>query len=344
MYLSEFGEIIPSNYEQKIVRRFHFHLWASLGIFSVMLVLIALKFILPEGPNYTKGFAPLWVTAFAAMLGSIVVLLEKRLLHNQFSQSWFVKIIAWGACILLIWSSAGILFDFLRAAAVIGIPGLPPVVDWLGFVLRTVSLIAVFLTATATITFQRISRGACVRCGQGPLSTMRPKKWYGYAAFVLSFPYPLLKLYWSLGGTLWGGKSFAQHSAYGEILVFGINALLSLALVQKWGRVFPNWFPIFSGKRVPRWLLITGGWIAASMTITLGLLVIFGSIMQALGLEEGPVGTGGNPWLITIVYGNWFLLGISMGAATWSYQQSSRGKCPECKGEPIDDIKYMNHL
>lgn len=331
MYLSEFGEIIPSNYEQKIVRHFHFRLRASLGIFSVMFVLIVLKFILPEGPNYTKGFAPIWVTIFASLLGSIVVMLEKRWLRNQFSQKGFVKIIAWGSCILLIWSSAGIVFDFLRAAAVMGIPGLPPVVDWLGFVFRTVSLIAAILIATATITFQRISRGACVLCGKGPQFTMRSKKWYGYAAFVLSFPYPLLKIYWSLGGPLWGGNSFAHNSAYGEIIVFGISALLSLALVQKWGRVFPNWFPIFSGKRVPRWLLITGGWIAASMTTTLGILAIFGSILQALGLEEGPVGTGGNPWIVSFVYVNWLLLGISMGAATWFYQQSSRGKCLECK-------------
>ncbi|WP_082083617.1 hypothetical protein [Paenibacillus beijingensis] len=90
--------------------------------------------------------------------------------------------------------------------------------------------------------------------------------WLGYAAFILSFPYPLLKIYWSLGGTLWGGQNFGHHSAFGKILVFGASALLSLALVQRWGRIFPRWVPFFAGKKVPRWIFIIGGWIAACMT------------------------------------------------------------------------------
>ncbi|MFC0274972.1 hypothetical protein ACFFIX_27100 [Metabacillus herbersteinensis] len=158
------------------------------------------------------------------------------------------------------------------------------------------------------------------------------RKWFGYTAFVLSFPYPMLKIYWSLGGTLGGGQSFSQHSAYGEILVFGACALLSLALVQKWGRIFPRWVPFFAGKKIPRFILITGGWVAACLTVPMGFLAIFGYLMQAIGLADGPVSFDGTGLMVFIVYGEWLLLGIALGGATLAYQHQTRVKCVKCGG------------
>lgn len=304
-------------------------MFATLGAFVITLLVVILKFLLPGEADYTRGFAPTWVPILATVVGLIAILMELGWSQIQLESRKLVLFIAWGACVLLLWSSAGIVFDALRVAAVLGIPGLPPVVDWLGFATRTASLMSAALMAASTISFQRITRGSCAVCGQGELAKTRSNTWLGYAAFVLSFPYPLLKIYWSLGGTLWNDQSFGQHSAYGEIVVFGASALLSLALVQKWGKIFPNWMPIFAGKQVPRWLLIIGGWTAFGLTTTVGILAVFGSIMQALGFD-GPVGSSGNTLLVSIVYGSWLALGIAFGGATWFYQQQTRKKCLHC--------------
>ena len=310
----------------------YFQVWAALGACAVTLLAVILKPLFPDSPEYTKGFAPMWVTAFAAIIGVIALLLSMGWTRVRLVPRLLVLISAWSASILLIWSSAGIVFDALRTAAVIGIPGLPPVVDWSGFVSRAISLTGATLLAMVTISFQRVSRGACVACGQGPLikRKIRSNAWLGYAAFILSFPYPLLKIYWSLGGTLWGGQNFGHYSAFGEILVFGASALLSLALVQRWGRIFPRWVPFFAGKKVPRWIFIIGGWIAACMTAPMGLLAIFGASMQALGLADGPVRLDGNGLMVSMVYGGWLLLGIALGGATWVYQQQTRTRCAQC--------------
>jgi hypothetical protein len=310
----------------------YFKVWAALGACAITLIIVILKPFFPDGPEYTKGFAPLWVTAFAAIIGVIALLLSTGWTRVRFVPRLLVLTSAWSASILLTWSSAGIVFDALRTAAVLGIPGLPPVVDWLGFASRAISLTGAILLAMVTISYQRVSRGACVSCGQGLLikGKIRSNAWLGYTAFILSFPYPLLKIYWSIGGALGGGQNFGDHTAFGEILVFGASALLSLALVQRWGRIFPRWVPFFAGKKVPRWILITGGWIAACMTAPMGLLAIFGALMQALGLADGPVRFDGNGLMVSMVYGGWLLLGIALGGATWGYQQQTRASCVQC--------------
>ena len=307
-----------------------FQMWATFGTCAIILVAVTLRSFFPDGLDYTKGFAPTWITCLAAILGIIVIFLEMSWLHVQLMPRLLVLIIAWGACVFLIWSSAGIVFDIFRTAAVLGIPGLPPIVDWLGFLTRTVNLIGAILLASSTISFQRISRGACIVCGYGPLTKTQSNRWLGYTAFVLSFPYPLLKIYWSFGGTLGGGQNFGHHTAYGETLLFSANALLSLALVQKWGRTFPLWMPFLAGKKFPRWIPITGGWIATCMIAPMGFLAIFGTFMQILGFTDGPVPFDSNTLMVFIVYGNWLLLGASIGGATWFYQQQTRATCKRC--------------
>ncbi|USK35153.1 hypothetical protein LIT25_07485 [Bacillus sp. F19] len=324
------GEITKVNGKTKIVQS-NIKAWTAIGACSITLFLIILKSFFPEAPDYTIGFAPVEITVFASILGMITMALSINWQRESLIPRFLLLISTWGTCFLLVWSSGGIVFDTLRTAAVLGIPGLPPVVDWPGFATRTISLIAAILLATATISFQRISRGACIVCGQGPSVKIQPDhKWFGYAAFILTFPYPLLKLYWSFGGTLGGGQNFNQHSAYGEIIVFGVCALLCLALVQKWGRIFPSWVPFISGKKVPRFILITGGWVTASMTVSMGFLAILGSLMEVLGLADGPMNFDDTGLLVSMVYGGWLLLGIAITGATLNYQKQTRGKCSKC--------------
>lgn len=287
-----------------------FRMWAAMVACTLTLVSVSFQLFFFDRVNYTKGFAPLGVTAFTTVSGVIVVLMMIGWCRQQPLPRVMVLILAWGSCLLLIWSSAGIVFDVLRTAAVLGIPGLPPIVDWIGFGTRAISLIAAIFLASSTVHFQRVSLDPSFSVDHVP-SKIRSNKRLGYTAFVLSFPYPLLKIYWSLGGDLGGGQRFGHHAAYGEIVVFGACALLSLSLVQKWGQIFP------------RWVLITGGWTAACLTAPMGLLALFGSLMQLFGLE-GPVPLDGSAWIVAVVYIGWLFLGLSIGGATWIYQKRTQ--------------------
>ena len=63
-------------------------------------------------------------------------------------------------------------------------------VDWPGLATRTLALAAAVVLARLAL-----ARPAA------PAST-RAATWYGYAAFVLALPYPVLRTWWALGGTL----------------------------------------------------------------------------------------------------------------------------------------------
>jgi hypothetical protein len=118
------------------------------------------------------------------------------------------------------------------------------------------------------------------------------------------------------------------------LLLIG-STLLSLALARRWGRIFAEWMPFLGGRKIPRLIIITAGWIAAGLTIPMGVLAILGSIMQALGLLDGPVRFDGSGFIVLFVCGVWPLYGFSTGAAVWRYSQQTRGKCRHCTNKAV---------
>lgn len=293
--------------------------WAALVACLATLAAALTAAALPS-LSYTTGFAPAWVTAMAATIGGGAVLATLRWPLPRAARR-LVLAACWTACALLLWSAAGVLFDVLRVAAMLGLPALPPVVDWPGFATRAAALSATALVAATAVRFRRTSRAACPACGRSPVAAEgRPRLWLGYAAFALAFPYPLLKVYWAFGGTLGWSPAFPRHTAGGEIGLMVATAVLALGLVQRWGR------------RVPRWMPVTAGWFATAGFVTMGALAAFGSIAQALGIVHGPIRLGPGAWLVGAVYGGWLLLGLALAGATWTYQRETRPPCPRCGG------------
>ncbi|GAA4263974.1 hypothetical protein [Dactylosporangium darangshiense] len=275
------------------------------------------------GADYTNGFAPPGVAALAAFLGLVAVLGAAGWPREGLIPRWAVLTAGWCGCVLLVWSVGGIVFDGLRALAVLGVPGLPPVVDWAGFMTRAFALVADVLLAKTVLSYQRTSRAGCPRCGRIPAVAAPTGTWLGYAACLLALPYPLLKVYWSMGGTVAGSVVAAtsvEGFPIGEIVIFSMVGLLALALVQRWGRVFP------------RWTLLGGGWTATGALVTMGALAGFGSLAQALGLVDGPAHLAGAGWVVSVVYGSWLLLGVALGGAVVSYQRRTRRRCGRCGG------------
>ncbi|MFG3710607.1 hypothetical protein ACIBTZ_16950 [Micromonospora sp. NPDC049460] len=273
---------------------------------------------LPAGDDYTKGFAPWWVSAISAVLGASVASAMQRPGAVRLPRR-AVLVVAWSATILLIWSAGGIVFDMLRTLAVLGVPGLPPVVDWAGFAARAAALAATALLAAATLSHARATAAACAGCGRG--TTRPPGSWSGYAACLLVLPYPALKVYWALGGRVARaaiGTESVEGFPIAELVLFGAAAVLGLALVQSWGRVFP------------RWMLLAGGWTATGVLLSMGALAGLGTITQALGLVDGPVRFDGAARIVALVYGSWLLLGLAFGAATLGYQRRTQPSCERC--------------
>ncbi|NYI77398.1 hypothetical protein [Nocardioides panzhihuensis] len=233
-----------------------------------------------EVMTYTAGFAPAWVAVVACALGLVGVALPAG--HSASAA------ISWTGVTLLSWSAAGLVFDIFRAAAVLGVPGLPPMVDWLGLSVRAMALTSgVLLTAT---TLRRVDR------------LRRPGRAWVIAAWLCAAPYPLLKAYWWGGGDL--GSEAIGHTGsfpYGEVVVFALAAVWATALAA----------PVPAS--LPRTLLVAGGWFAAAALLNLGALAAFGTLADVLGIVDGPISFHDGRWVVTPVYASWLALGIVLG-------------------------------
>lgn len=148
------------------------------------------------------------------------------------------------------------------------------------------------------------------------------RQWAGYGAGVWSFIFAALSIYWAAGGTGFGdtiGKeleNLALSRDPGFVAILWITGLakiligiLALALVQAWGR------------RIPRWILLTGGW-ATGLLLTLYSLANFveHGLMQ-LGFMAVPKGLGeiALRWHL-LLWDPWWLIGGALfTVATWQY-------------------------
>jgi len=92
-----------------------------------------------------------------------------------------------------------------------------------------------------------------------PPGIHRPATWYGYAAFALALPYPVLRTSWALGGRS-GSCGPARRDGWAPWLAcipWLLAAALSLLLVPTW-----RW--------MPRRLLLAAGWFATAVVAMVG--------------------------------------------------------------------------
>ncbi len=211
----------------------------------------------------------------------------------------------WGALLLMVWAASGLPFDVFAMAGLIGHQTasgeiVMSTVYWPGLMTRAFALALVVLLGRLTLG------------GAAPAGAERETRWYGYAAFVLALPYPVLRLHWALGGML-GLKSAGAAGEGWEPLLIAIPwvlaAVLSLFLVSP-----PRW--------VPRRLLLLGGWTATAIVAMIGPAA-FWSFVSAL-TSGADMATGDiELWVFGLFYTSWFLWALAGGAATRSYQVRS---------------------
>jgi hypothetical protein len=205
------------------------------------------------------------------------------------------RALRWSGLLLMVWVANGLPFDLFRLTGLI-----PLGVDWPGLATRTLALAAAIVLARLALA----SRAA-------PAST-RAASWYGYAAFVLALPYPVLRTLWALGGTLGLGWPGAAGQGFAPLLIaipFVLAAVLSLLLVspRRW---------------MPRRLLLAAGWSATAIVALIGPAACW-ALGSTLASGRAPGLKGIAIWVPCLFYGSWLLWAIAAGAATRSYQLRS---------------------
>jgi hypothetical protein len=270
--------------------------WTALALCAAVAAAGALHQLVPNRPAYAERFGPDWLPLAAAGLAAAGIMgMRGRPTWPRLQDA-----LRWSGLLLLVWTAGGLLIDLLRVASLV-MPGLMPAgVDWPGLVTRALACAAAVALARLVL-----SRPAA--------RDTRAATWYGFAAIALALPYPVLKTYWALGGTLglrWSGAEGLDGSFALWLPAIPWLAAATLSLLR-----FARW------RWLPRRPLLVAGWFASVVVAMVGLAGCWAFISGLLG---GDTDSGGMAtWVFGVVYGSWFLWAIAAAAATLSYQMRS---------------------
>jgi hypothetical protein len=265
--------------------------WIALTLCVAVAVARVLEQLVRNRSDYAGTFVPYWLPVVAAGLAAVgIVRLNVR-------PQWLrmQRALCWGGLMLMVWAANGLPLDLLRIT-----PLMPSGVDWMGMVTRILAL------ATAVMLARLVLAGPT-----DPAST-RAATWYGYAAFVLALPYPVLRTSWALGGTIglmWPGAAGHGWAPWLACIPWLLAAALSLLLVSTW-------------RGMPRRLLLTAGWSATAVVAMIGPAACWSLFIALVGGHDTGLG-GIATWVPGLFYGSWLLWAIAAGAATRSYQLRS---------------------
>jgi hypothetical protein len=174
-------------------------------------------------------------------------------------------------------------------------------------------------------------------------STWYRSKLWGHIAAVSMLPYALLKTLWAIdinvgmtletlaivhtGMTTYAGPIIGflyRHGMDITAILAVIASLLSLSLVRSWGEVFPSWIPFIGKRHVPRWLVLTPAWLGGLVFTFIGGPIAISNLLQSLGVVEIPDSEGIDMWVFHLVYGGFFIWGITTCLAALAYQIRTR--------------------
>jgi hypothetical protein len=277
---SESGEFLSSRAEA----------WMALALCAAVPAARAVEQLVRNRPAHAGSFAPYWLPLAATGLAAAGIV---RLNGGPPRRLRVQRALLWGGLLLMVWAANGLPLDLLRLT-----PLIPLEVDWPGLATRTLAL-------AAAVGLARLALARQAAPPSTPVAT-----WYGYAAFVLALPYPVLRTSWALGGTLGLDRPGAAGQGWIPWLAcipWLLAAALSLFLATP-----PRW--------MPRRLLLTAGWLATAVVALIGPTACWSLIthLAAGGDNGGPRGIA--IWVPGLFYGSWLLWAIAAGAATRRYQ------------------------
>lgn len=267
--------------------------WIGLALCAAVFLGWAAEQLIRDRVDYAQAFAPNWIPLVAAGIAAIGIVPIKG------PPQWprIERALRWCGLLLMVWVANGLPLDLLRVVGLI-----PLDVDWPGLATRASALGAALMLARLTLAYP--TTGARTHAAT----------WYGYIAFGLALPYPILRTHWALGGTLgllWPGAGGEGWVPWLASIPWLVAAGLSLFLVSP-----PHW--------MPRRLLLIGGWSATVIVAMIGPAACW-ALVAALISGSDP-GLGGiEVWVFALFYGSWLLWAIAAAVATRSYQVRTVG-------------------
>ena len=276
----------------------------------------------PTGTDLV-AFTGWWPVALCAA-AAVVVVLGLR------TARWWrpLAVAAWGVAVALVAASALLLLD------VVGIilPGGGVAVHPVAFLSRAACLAGGVLVGAAALSYQRHWRGACLACGRtgGAVQpAARPPRWAWLAAWVAVAG-------WLVRVLAQVGVGFGDLArAGGSAVLFEAGFLLAgtvlpLALVYRWGQVFPGWVPLLAGRGVPRWLVLGPALgLGVGMTAYFGFSTVQFAIQTLTGTWEQHAGS--YPlWFFWVALPAYLAWGLGLGAAALAYRRATRPPCRTC--------------
>jgi hypothetical protein len=262
--------------------------WTALTLCAAVLAASALAPLSGSRPISATAFTPAWIPAVASGLAAA------GLVRWPGRSRWprLGRALLWSGLLAMIWAASGLPLHLLRLTPLMPLP-----VDWPGLATKSLALAAAI--ALARLALARPATSA----------SPRAVAWFGYAAFVLALPYPVLRTCWAMGSTIGLTRPGAAGQGWAPWLIgipWLLAAALSILLVST-----PRW--------MPRRLLLTAGWTATAIVGMIGPAACWALITALLvGGWSAPAGI--STWVFGVFYGSWFLWAIAAGAATRSYQ------------------------
>ncbi|MBE1611495.1 hypothetical protein [Actinopolymorpha pittospori] len=238
---------------------------------------------------------------------------------------WSVSAAATAAAALLLVDLVGLLFFTTT-----WVDNAPGALSRAGCVLGALAVGATVLT------HQRRLRGGCLTCGRhirakSPgRAEVRAPSWARTAAYVAVLGCMTRFGAQAVVGFGPEGHPLRVNAVSGLAFLVGAavaGTVLPLALVHRFGRVWPRWTLPLAGRRVPRWLVL-----GPAFVISAGMTVYFGAgLVQMIADPASMTGDSGLPpaffWVAVPAYLAW---GTGIGVAALSYRVRTRPRCRAC--------------
>jgi hypothetical protein len=205
-------------------------------------------------------------------------------------------------------------------------------------------LVGGFLWLGATVSYARLSAGACPSCGRrdgpegwaSPQSAARWGRVATYTAMAVPVLYAVTRFAWALGIPLGisdeflrKGQEIGMWTSGLFLAVFGlVGAVLMLGLVQRWGEVFPRWMAGLAGKRVPIALAVVPASIV-SVLMMVGGIAMWSGYAEIVGQSVGG-GTQDMGFIGALPTALFPVWGVALALATLAYYYRRRGVCEVC--------------
>lgn len=212
---------------------------------------------------------------------------------------------------------------------------------------QIICIIGALLWMISVVIYQRKVRSACEYCGRKKDGeTFFLVRWGGLLTIIAALaplPYAITRFAWALNIPLLVNdqffKEFSEVNPNARMTewIFGLlcigGGLLTLGLIQKWGEIFPRWFPLIGGRRVPIMLAVIPASIVAIAVIAAGLVFTLGFLAVTLHLVPSDDIISTHIWGAVGPMIFWVPWGVTLGLAGIAYYYRRRGRCSHCGRE-----------